>query len=238
MNNKLKILTWNCNGALRKKFSQLISLDADILIIQECENPDLSSDHNYKDWAKNFIWVGDTKHKGMGVFVREGITLEPADLDCSPLKLFLPCYINEMPFLAVWTMQANSPTFRYIGQLWKFLQIHKEFIDNKQSIVAGDFNSNSIWDVWDRWWNHSDVVSELSKLGIRSVYHEINNIVQGKESHPTFHMYRKEDKPYHIDYIFIGREWNSDDIYIGNHKNWSQYSDHMPIMATISPRSE
>ncbi len=36
----LRILTWNCQMALRKKHELLASLRPDIAVIQECERPD------------------------------------------------------------------------------------------------------------------------------------------------------------------------------------------------------
>jgi hypothetical protein len=48
----LTILSWNCNGAFRKKFEYIIDYDAGICIIQECEDPTKSNDEGYKKWQK------------------------------------------------------------------------------------------------------------------------------------------------------------------------------------------
>ena len=50
----MKIITWNCNGAFRKKFESLVDEDADILVIQECENPAETKDINYNG---KFVYI-------------------------------------------------------------------------------------------------------------------------------------------------------------------------------------
>ena len=201
----MKIVTWNCNGAFRKKFENIIDFNADINIIQECENPIESKDKKYQEWAENYIWIGDNKNKGLAVFAKPEIKLEKLDwtnqFKDHTVKHFLPCKINEdFNLLAIWTHRNNSPNFGYIGQLWKYLQINKDKL--KESIIAGDFNSNAIWDEWDRWWNHTDVVNELNELGIESFYHRFTGEFQGKETKPTLYFQRNQIKPYHIDYCF------------------------------------
>lgn len=231
----MKIISWNCNGALRKKLRAIKHLEADILVIQECEDPKHSTDNEYKAWASNYLWLGVSKNKGLGVFAKPDIKLTQYPLDLGRLESFIPCVINDQIFLlAVWTRQANSPTFGYIGQMWKYLSQFKSTLENKDALVIGDFNSNACWDVWDRWWNHSDVVKILSDIGISSLYHRRKNEDQGKETEPTFFMYRKIDKPYHIDYAFTSKRWlSSSTIEVGKPEDWLEHSDHMPLLIEL-----
>jgi len=234
----MKIVTWNCNGALRNKYEYLLNYNADLYVIQECENPKETRDSRYIKWAENYLWIGDSKNKGLGVFASSEMALEPLDWSNSyndhSVKYFLPCSVNgAFDLLAVWTHQNNSPNFAYIGQFWKYLQVHKSKLHNV--IVAGDFNSNSIWDEWDRWWNHSDVVRELAEIGIDSFYHKFLNEKHGKESLPTFFLHRNRDKPYHIDYVFGSNNFINGlkNIELGHPGDWLKISDHLPMICDL-----
>ncbi|NDK10346.1 endonuclease/exonuclease/phosphatase family protein [Candidatus Gracilibacteria bacterium] len=231
----MKILTWNCNGALRKKFGNLSEFNADLYIIQECENPAETKHKEYNDWAENYLWIGDTKNKGIGIFASKNLELRKLNWSNSfkdhNVKHFLPCSVNgTFDLLAVWNHSNNSPTFGYIGQLWKYIQVNKTHLNN--SIIIGDLNSNAIWDKWDRWWNHSDVVNELKEIGIESFYHKYRSEEQGKETQPTFFLHRNKEKSYHIDYIFGGREFSNrlKKVEIGEINKWLQISDHLPMI--------
>ncbi|MFC7409473.1 hypothetical protein [Hydrogenophaga atypica] len=105
----LRVVTWNCAGALRNKWHALEQFDADLLVIQECEDPAQAKDARYLDWAGDYLWEGDTKNKGIGVFARKGVRLEREPVDVKELKFFLPCRINgDWPLLATWTAAADS----------------------------------------------------------------------------------------------------------------------------------
>jgi exonuclease III len=231
----MRIVSWNCNGALRNKLHKLQTLNADLCIIQECEDPLRFVSDDYLSWAMNYLWVGTNKNRGLGVFARSGILLEGVSLDIAPLELFLPCKVNgNFSLLAVWNRAANSPTFQYIGQLWKFLQKHEQFLATEHALLIGDLNSNACWDVWDRWWNHSDVVKQLQGVGLTSLYHHIYRELQGKETMPTFYMYRKRDKPYHIDYAFLSAKLLDGATFeVGDPAEWIELSDHMPLIVNI-----
>lgn len=248
----MKIVTWNCNGALRKKTTELDALGADVYVVQECEDP-AQSTTAYKEWAENYLWTGTSKHKGLGVFPKNGNTVRAlswfgtfsqsgisnsssaSHWTTSDLKLFLPFALNdEFIVLAVWTKADGAKVFRYIGQLWKYLQIHRAQLQRDKTILLGDFNSNRIWDKPDRWWNHSDVVEELSAIGLQSVYHRQASEAQGQESKPTFFLQRNPDKAYHIDYVFASDDLTQNaKLEIGDNAEWLAASDHMPVMLTI-----
>ena len=100
------------------------------------------------------------------------------------------------------------------------------------AFVVGDFNSNVIWDQWDRWWNHSDVLREFANLGVESYYHKFFNEEQGKESKPTLFLQKNREKAYHIDNIFGCQSYTSKitNFEIGNYEDWISYSDHVPVV--------
>jgi exodeoxyribonuclease-3 len=199
----MKITTWNCNGALRRKIGIIDTLSSDVLIVQECEDPSLST-LEYGKWASNYIWEGENKNKGIGIFAKKNIRIERLDWDSiytlktgssslsskltwrtDDLRQFIPFVINDQYIcLAVWTKNSPNGVFGYVGQFWKYLQIHRKELSAGNVLIVGDFNSNAIWDKPDRWWSHSDVISELEEIGITSLYHQQFNELQGME--PTF----------------------------------------------------
>ena len=62
--SQLKIVSWNCNGKFREKFTEIIEEDADIYVIQECEDPSQSSEEEYREFAgENYIWTGHLHYK-------------------------------------------------------------------------------------------------------------------------------------------------------------------------------
>lgn len=230
----MRIVTWNCGGAFRRKWSALAALGADLSIIQECEDPSQAKDAEYQRWATGHAWVGPTKNKGLGVFPRPGLSVSPVELDVGHLGLFLPCLVeDDWPLLAVWTLQAELRPNSYIGQLWQLLQAHRSILHHPGAMLVGDLNSNARWDAHYPNGNHSDVVRELAAIGLHSAYHAHHDEVHGAEPVPTFYLQRKLAKPYHIDYAFTGPQWTVMHVEVGTPARWLQYSDHMPVVVDL-----
>lgn len=229
------IVSWNCGGAFRRKYTYLLKYNCDIMIVQECENPkEVNYPKEIKSLMPNFIWVGDNKNKGLAIFSK--YKLENNLWNSGGNKYFISCKVNnEFDLLGVWCHYANSPTFGYIGQMWKYIQVNKENIRDKNILIGGDFNSNKIWDIWDRWWNHSDVFRELDDLDIKSLYHKCCNEEQGEETIGTLYHRKNIEKAYHIDYIMGSKRFYSSlkRFEIGDPQQWLQVSDHMPIFIEV-----
>ena len=228
----MRIVSWNCNGALRNKLFALQTLNADLYIVQECENPAQCKSDAYQEWAQNYQWIGTTKNRGLGVFAKQDMKLDVVPLDMAFLELFLHCRVNDsISLLAVWIRKHKSSLLRYIGQLGQFLQSHQQFLSTDRVALIGDLNSNVCWDAANRAWSHSDAVSQLNHIGLTSLYHHTYNEPQGAESQPTFYMNRNLAKAYHIDYAFLSPQLlHGATCDIGSPTAWLSHSDHMPLI--------
>ena len=228
----MKIVSWNCNGALRKKLNALRELNGDIFIIQECEDPDQCDDLEYKEWAKYSCWIGNRKDRGLGIFSKVDIGLKALNWPDYGFQLFLPCS-TELGFniLGVWTKNSKVRSKAYIGQLWNYLKFNENSLGNPHCIIVGDFNSNKIWDGRYPKGNHSDVVELLRKKGSYSLYHSMVGEEHGKETNSTFFMYRKNKQTYHLDYAFVSQALKviPTSFELGLAKDWIGISDHLPI---------
>lgn len=232
----MRIVTWNCAGALRRKTAAVDALGADIVVVQECENPATTIDMVYADWAGRHVWAGNNKHKGIAVFARNGAAIERLGWDDDGLAQFLPVRIDDrFDLLAVWTKSVVPSTYAYIGQFWLYLQRHRTAL-GPDTLICGDFNSNANWDRGTRHWNHSDCVRELEAAGFVSLYHLVAGDAQGAESCPTYYQYRHATKPYHLDYVFTHRSrvplgWSG--LSVGDPAEWLALSDHMPVIVDL-----
>ena len=106
--------------------------------------------------------------------------------------------------------------------------------------VAGDLNSNTIWDKPGWRINHSTKVRILEEsFGLVSAYHAIRGEAHGAESEPTLYWRdRTKDGPtYHIDYIFVPSLWIGKvrELSIGTFETWcgSGLSDHVPVVVDV-----
>jgi exonuclease III len=235
----MKIITWNCNMAYRKKASLILAHKPDIVIIPECEHPDKLKFDTGIPIPDDIFWFGSNQHKGLGVFSYNNYRFQISDIHNPDFRTVLPLKVTnkkiEFTLFAIWANNPKDKRFEYVGQVWKALNFYSELLKNEKTILAGDFNSNTIWDKPKREGNHSTVVELLIKKGIHSTYHKFHNQIQGKEKHDTWFMYRHKDKPYHLDYCFASDDFikKMTEVEIGKHKNWCKYSDHTPVIVTF-----
>ena len=235
----MKIITWNCNMAFRKKADVILAYQPDILVVQECECPEKLIFNTTTQKPTDILWFGTNQHKGLAIFSYGNYRLHVIEGHNQDLKIIAPVYVTngetDFNLMAVWAHNPNDPDGRYVEQVWKAIHHYDHVLSSSKTILAGDFNSNAIWDKEHRAGSHSDVVKRLAEKGICSAYHLHHEQTQGQEAHPTFYLYRHQLKPYHLDYCFASKDFADkiQSVEIGEHEFWKQHSDHVPLMVTF-----
>ena len=231
----MKIISWNCNGKFSTKFPAILEEDADIYVIQECENPLIIDSEEYVDFASNYFWVGENQYYGLGIFAKDNVKLELMDLDDKGFRYFIPVNVNDdFNLLGVWTNpnMEGTKTIYYPKEITNYYEEHKDSgFFNEDMIICGDFNCDvRLKGTHAR--NVYEVIEKLSQCGLVDIYHYLTSEKEGEETKPTFYMYRHLNKPYHLDHIFSSSD-KIKDFEIGDADKWLQLSDHVPLIFEI-----
>ena len=238
----MKIITWNCNMAFRKKADVILTCKPDILIVPECEHPDKLLFNSGTPRPTDILWFGQNQNKGLGIFSYSDFRFKVPDVHNDHFKMIVPVAVTGAQFdftlFAIWANNSEDPDGQYITQVWKAIHHYDSLITNKKTILIGDFNSNTIWDKPKREGNHSTVVKKLEAKEIHSVYHKHFDQTQGKEQHATFYLYKHKHKTYHIDYCFASIDMleHLKSVEIGDYESWIKYSDHVPVMVSFNKK--
>jgi exodeoxyribonuclease III len=146
----MRLISWNCQGAFRKKADLILALHPDVLVIQECEHPDKYIYNPTNKKSDSQYWYGDSRHKGIYISSFNDCKIELLS-DFNPkFRYILPFHVTghgkTITLLAIWAMN-NKENYdaRYIGQVWLAINYYADLL-GAATILVGDFNSNKIWD--------------------------------------------------------------------------------------------
>jgi hypothetical protein len=236
----MKIITWNCRkGGFERKYLLIKRLGADIIVVPECNNVEIS--------GASRVWVDsdNKKNQGIAVFAFNGYRLVLAEKPLSKGGAFLPVkiYLGKKyicNLLAVWPRSGDKLGYKdYVGKTLFALKKYGAFIKSTPTVVAGDFNSH------DQWTSHDDLLSATEGLGLVSAYHEFYMFRPGEEEGTTYYHHYKDShnkykSPFHIDYVFIPLIWRRkiQKIKIGSKSTLKNgrpvQSDHLPLIVDIN----
>jgi len=215
--------------SFRTKFAKLNATD--ILVIPECEDLEKHNSTLINE-CTSYIWEGENKNKGIGIFSFNGIGLKLSKYYNPIHKYIIPIEVtkNKSSFnlFAVWAHVNGN----YTKNMHAAIEEYSELL-NSETIIVGDFNSNKIWDKKPSIGNHSKTVELLKSKQLRSCYHEYYQEEFGEETKATFFMYHHQDKPYHIDYCFCSESFILLNFEVGDYDNYTSNSDHMPIYINL-----
>lgn len=238
----IKFLTWNCQGAFRKKYPLVAELAPDIAIIQECEQP------GRIPWKQghppsSFLWFGEKPTKGLGIFSWTNIVFQPLEnydvtiRYCIPVQVIFPF---SFQLIAIWAMDHKDDHHSYSGQVYQALGAYREFIQAADTVIIGDFNSSPHTTPKSRLGNYNTITQDMHDLWLVSAYHQFHFEHHGKETCWTYYKGRKTERKTHIDYAFIPSRWlrRLTQVKLGDPKIWLEHSDHCPVIVELIEKTD
>jgi hypothetical protein len=218
----MRLGTWNCAGALTKKWGVLDDLDTDVLVIQECA-PTTVVEASNRGWRA--CWRG-TGEKGLAVVAKPGwdlLALSSVGDWSLPVRVSGPSTFTIVGFCG---LPRNVAGCSYTQQAHLAL---RDFDRSPgEAVMAGDFNAYNHPD-------HTAFLEAMSQRGMSSAFHVDREELRDEESQPTyFHRWTAPGR-IHIDLIFVPSKWPLESVTVGTYEDYvaNRISDHVPVVATF-----
>jgi exodeoxyribonuclease-3 len=235
MTIKLRIVTWNCNMALRQKFDRLRSLRPDVAVVQECADPDAAGKGWHPDCA-SYDWIGFNPDKGLGIFTFGGLTLTRSASYAETYALYLPvtvsgwCHFN---LLGLWAADPRKVPDGATNDPFAALQHHHNFLAAGPSVVAGDFNRLPQQISARNGGPGSSVVDVLASAGLTNADFAMSDASGQPALRRTHFHQRKFSRGFVVDYVFIptAEAARLAAFEVGDPHDWITWSDHVPLVA-------
>jgi exonuclease III len=227
----MRIITWNCAGKFREKFDHILTLNSDILIVQECEK-DTCIKVNEKYKMKS-LWFGDKVHyKGLGIFYKTDCEINLYNYFSFNYKLIIPLVVDlkkiKFHLMPVWTFSEEKRSYNI--QLEEAIPFYTDYLKVSEVLVIGDYNAPYRKGAKPNYIGKID--TQLKALNLQSIYHVFNNVEIGEHIESTFYHQRNIEFPHMLDYAYGSKYFqdNISNVSVGNYADWIDKSDHMPLI--------
>src|SRR5258707_2586953 len=139
----MRIATWNCNMAFRRKFTRLIALKPDLAIIPECESREFfAAEAAFA--PRSAVWIGDNPRKGLGIFTFGEFRARLDAIHRPDIPYVVPVRISgpvKLRLLAVWACHHKPNSYENrIGPLRRAVCAYKRFLSPGAGNVHCDFH--------------------------------------------------------------------------------------------------
>ena len=226
----MKVISWNCNLNLVRKFELIEQYKPDIAIIQECEKLDKSYFPDSEYW-----WIGKDEKKGLGIIIFNK-SAKISNSYNESLIYFLPLQTDEIKILGAWAYNHRAKLRfgdGFKGGVSDAINHYKDWLLQDDKIIfSGDFNNSVLWDRGYNINNFKSINQKLNEFNFFSAYHQTTKENFGEEKQSTLFHTKDKNKPYFIDYLYV-KNIIVNNFKIGDYEKWISFSDHMPLIAEL-----
>lgn len=234
----MRIVAWNCHERFDRNYLHLHGLDFDVAVVTECGPFDPGMGEKREVTAVLKLGVdqpGHTKH--IGVLARSPWRVEPLPLVADQPWL-LPVRVTgpvDFTVLGVWALGREwvDGGLTYAMQTARVVAEVLPTVDGP-AVLAGDLNAPILSSAADAR-RHAESVTRLQTHGLVSAFTAAHRDADPL-TEPTLYHQWKVEQPFHIDHVFIPKEWTSGiELKVGSYSEWvaTKRSDHVPVIVDL-----